>query len=553
MKKSSFKISILSNIITTFIVLVVFVLFTSFSTKYFEVSKQLDIFSTLFKELNIYYVDDTQPEKLMTKAINSMLETLDPYTTYMSESEAQDFNVQTTGEYAGIGASIKNGNNEVVIVDVYNGFAADKAGLKAGDIIRNIDELKVNSDKPEEISVALRGSIGSDVNIVVSRPTIEEDILINVKREKIILNAVPYFGVVKNDVGYIVLNSFSRKASIEVEQAFFELKSRGIKSLILDLRGNPGGLLTQSVDVSNLFLPVDTKIVETKGRLAEWNNEYYTADMPIDTEMPIAVLTDFGTASAAEIVAGSFQDLDRAVVIGSRTFGKGLVQQPRMLSYGTQLKLTIAKYHIPSGRCVQARDYSHKDVNGVAQIVPDSLRNTFYTKNGRKVFDGAGICPDIKIEEVGNDVVNKLSVEDFIFDYSVMYCNKLNAPVSITDFELTDAELNDFKNWLNNKEFVYKSETKDKFTELKEMIAKDGGTDEISHSLIEMEHLLNVNDKDYFDKNITSIKERLELNIVRNFHHDKGLYSYNLSKDKAVNKAISLLNNKKEYNKILGK
>jgi len=534
------------------IVATTLILFSGFRKDYFEVSKQLDIFATLFKELNIYYVDDTDPDELINEAINSMLETLDPYTTFMTEDEAEDFQVHTSGEYAGIGASIRKINEEVVIIQIYEGYSADKAGLKAGDVILQIDNIKMTSKNTAEVSHVLKGSVSSDISVLIKRPGVKNTITIKLKREKIRVKSVPYYGFINNDVGYITLNSFSKKASSDISSAFDELKHSGMKYLILDLRNNPGGLLSQAVNVSNIFLPKKTFIVETKGRIKDWNRKYYTNRKAKDTDIPIVVLTNYGTASASEIVAGAFQDLDRAVIMGNRTFGKGLVQQPRSLSYGTQLKITIAKYYIPSGRSIQARDYFHRNKDGSAKTIPDSLRHIFNTKGGRIVFDGAGIEPDIKFTDNDiSDFTTSMIKNNLIFNYSVLFSNSNSSKVDINKFIISDEELIDFKKYIDSEGFVFESKLENKLNELKILADEENLLSELENSISKLELRIKEENTNAFNRNKKQIKKLLELSIINNEYYERGRYLYSIKNDELILKASNLLQDQNKYKELL--
>lgn len=541
-----------SNKIYIIVAAIAFIVFSGFRTDYFEISKQLDIFATLFKELNIYYVDDTDPDELMHEAITSMLSTLDPYTTFMTEDEAEGFQIHTLGEYAGIGASIRLIDKKVVIAEVYQGFAADKAGIKAGDILLEIDGKKITNQNSSEISSTLKGSVNSKVEIKYKRLGVDNPITVSFSREKIIVSAVPFSGMINNEVGYISLNSFSRKASDEVASAFDNLKSKGMKYLVFDLRGNPGGLLSQAVEISGLFLPRKTFVVETRGKIKEWNKKYVTKHRPKDVEIPIVILTDFGTASASEIVAGALQDLDRAVIMGNRTFGKGLVQQPRSLSYGTKLKITIAKYYTPSGRCIQAKDYFHKDNNGNPNVIPDSLRNEFSTAGGRVVFDGAGIEPDIKVdeEELSSFVISMID-QSLLFKYSVEYCNKTDGKIDIDNFEISENELLDFEEYINKNNFIFKTDLTSKLLEFKQLAKKEKMIDELDETIQDLENKLEKGTHEVFVNNKDVIKKILEQSIVNNDYYEKGRYRYNMKNDELIIKASNFLQNKSKYNQLL--
>ena len=541
------------NSLKLFIILIFsFILLNSFKKDYFEVSKQIDIFTSLFKELNIYYVDDTAPDKLMKEAINSMLKTLDPYTVFMTEEESETFKSQTTGEYAGIGVTIEKIDNKVVIVNTFKGFSADKAGLKVGDEIIEIDNRIITSSNYDSIVSFLKGNIGSTLHIKAKRPYTNKTINVEIYREKISMKAVPYAGMLDNEIGYISLSLFSRKATKEVMQSYYMLKDKGMKSLVFDLRGNPGGILSQAVSISNIFIPEGTTIVETKARIANWNRSYSTKHQAKDTKIPIVILTNYRSASASEIVAGAFQDLDRAVIIGERTFGKGLVQQPRSLNYGTQIKITVAKYYTPSGRCIQAKDYFHKNKDGTVNILADSLRNKFTTKSGRIVFDGAGIEPDIIIKSEHLSKISKeLIVNNHIFDYSIKYCNKTKGKINLDNYKFTDKDFHEFENFLVDKGFEYKSELQIKLDEINKLAIKEKIHLEIKDEIEVIKVASNKNE--YLKKNKDQISNLLTLNIINNDFNEVEQYKYITKNDALIDSAIAILQNKKQYNSILNK
>jgi len=400
----------------------------AFSERYFNITKELDVFSILFRQVNQLYVDETNPGEMMKDALDEMLSQLDPYTNYIPESEIEDYRFMTTGQYGGVGSLVRKKGDYVVITEPYEGFPAHLAGLKAGDLILEIDGKNVKNKNTDEVSKVLRGQPGSEVSVLVQRPGSSEPIKFTLTRKEIKVKSVPYFGLVSDSIGYIVLTSFTEECGKEVKSALVELKDKHkIKGLILDLRNNPGGLLNESVNISNLFIDKGQEIVSTKGRVQEWQKSYKGLNQAIDTELPLVILVNKGSASASEIVSGSLQDLDRAVVLGQKTFGKGLVQTTRNLSYNSKLKVTTAKYYIPSGRCIQALDYAHRDETGSVKKVPDSLMTIFKTKNGRLVKDGAGIFPDIILEEKTTPkIVQTLDRNLLLFDFATQYC--LNNP-----------------------------------------------------------------------------------------------------------------------------
>ena len=396
----------------------VVILFTtvSFKSDFFEIAKQIEIFTTLFKELNMNYVDEVNPAELMDSAIEGMLADLDPYTKYWTEQEVEDARISNTGEYTGIGASVLTRNNTITILEAYKDYPADKAGLQAGDELIKIGDINI-ADFEEDAGDLLQGAPGTSISITYKRQGKLQTT--SLKREEIDIEAVPYYTLIDGNIGYIVLSKFNKKASSETAAALKELKTEGATSIILDLRGNPGGLLTEAINVSNLFLPKGKLITTTKSVIEKYNQEYYTRNEPLDTEIPVAVLINGRSASASEIVSGSLQDYDRAVIVGARSFGKGLVQRPKELTYGTQLKITISRYYTPSGRCIQALDYWNRDENGNAVRTNVADYNEFKTSTGRTVYDGGGVLPDIQIESAGMSAITEALLRDqAIFDFA---------------------------------------------------------------------------------------------------------------------------------------
>ncbi|MGC8802173.1 MAG: S41 family peptidase, partial [Bacteroidales bacterium] len=450
------------------------ILTTSFVDTEFKIGKSIDIFISLFKELNYNYVDDIDPEKLITAGIDGMLKTLDPYTTYIPETKLEDFRFQTTGQYGGIGAIIRRIDDYVYIVEPYENSPAAKAGLKAGDKILAVNGVEAKGKDVSTISDQLKGTPGTVVEVTLERTGIEQPMKIKITREKITIPNVPYYGMLTDSVGYIRLTNFTTNAGAEVRQAVTALKAKKARALILDLRDNPGGLLNEAVEVVNCFVPKDQLVVFTKGKIKEAFKRYVTISDPIDTLIPLAVLTSRGTASAAEIVAGTLQDLDRAVVVGQRTFGKGLVQQTRPLSYNTQLKVTVAKYYIPSGRCIQAVDYSHRNEDGSVGYIPDSLIKEFKTRVGRTVYDGGGIMPDIKVEqEKYSQIALNLYAKNIIFNFATEYVRE-HPTVSPPDkFTIDAATYQKFTEYVNRQNFDYQTQTEQQLDKLIEIAKKE--------------------------------------------------------------------------------
>lgn len=538
----------------TFGVLTIGILFIGLSAwklDYFEINKQLDIFTNLFKEVNLYYVDETEPDALMEDAIQKMLKELDPYTVYIPEDDIEDFRIQQTGQYGGIGSTIRLIGEFVAIDQPYQGYAADKAGLKSGDLILQVDGKDVKGATPSQMSDLLKGSPGSSVKMTVSR--YGEEFEVELIREEIQVKSVPYYGMLNDEVGYVVLRSFTDKASSDILEAIVDLKNNhGMKSLVLDLRGNPGGLLNEAINVSNLFLPKGQEVVSTRGRLAELDQVYKTLNQPFDKDMPLAVLISSGSASASEIVAGTIQDLDRGVVIGQRSYGKGLVQQSRPLSYGAQVKITIAKYYTPSGRCIQAINYAERNEDGSVARIPDSLRNTFTTAHGRTVLDGGGIDPDIAIEtESMSGVLYSLLVNGHIFEYATEYVRthpNISAP---GDFTLSDSEYDQFVQFLDGKEYHYETETEKMIERLERATKNDGYNESLQSEINRLKSAYNQRKKDDLITFKDQISQLLAREIVGKYYYESGEIQFMLSDDPEVDRAIEYLMDPTSYAQLL--
>lgn len=518
----------------------------------FEISKNLNIYYTLFRELNLFYVDEIDPGDLVKKSMDAMLTSLDPYTTYISESEIEDFKLMTTGEYAGIGSLISKHGDHVIIAEPYEGFPAHKAGLKAGDIMLEINGTSVVKKSTEDVSNLLKGQPNVPLTIKVKRPGVDKTLEKKFVREKIQLKSVPYFGMIADSVGYIYLNQFTNKAAGEIKVALSELKEQNAKSIVLDLRGNPGGLLDQAIEIVNLFVNKGENIVDTKGKVSKWDKSYKATKTPVDAEIPIVVLVNRGSASASEIVSGAIQDLDRGVVLGQRTFGKGLVQTTRNLTYNAKLKVTTAKYYIPSGRCIQALDYSNRNEDGSVGKIADSLLTEYHTKNGRTVFDGGGILPDIKIESEMYSSLSVNLIRNFmIFDYATLYANSHDKIAASKDFKLNDQEFSDFTKFIKEKKFDYKSESTEILDALKKA-AKEEKYYDISTAEFDA---LAAKIAPNLDRDLVRFKdeisELLAHEIVKRFHYQKGGIEYQLQNDKTLQKAVEILENKTEYTGIL--
>lgn len=520
--------------------------------KSFEISKHLNIYATLFRDINMFYVDETNPGDLVTTSIKSMLKSLDPYTVYYPESEMEDVKLMTTGEYAGIGSIISKKGDHIIIREPYRNSPAAKAGLLPGDIILAIDGNSTKGKDTEDVSAMLKGQPGKEITIKVQREYEDKPIEKKAIREKIQIPSVPFFGLVNDSTGYIYLTSFTDKSANDVRTAIIELKNKGAKALILDLRGNSGGLLDQAVEIVNFFVPKNSKVVSTKGKVKQWDKEYNAEKNPIAPDMPLAVLIDRGSASASEIVSGALQDLDRAVLVGERSFGKGLVQTVRDLAYNTKLKVTTAKYYIPSGRCIQALDYSHRNPDGSVGKVPDSLITEYATKNGRKVYDGGGISPDIKVEEDEYArITQELVLQDITFDFVNNYALRHPEIPAIKDFKVSDEIYDQFKQYLKEKNFSYETGSQQMLEKLIETAKAekyfDGSKEEIEKLQKEFAHSID-RDMNLFKEEIMSF---LAEQFIQRYYYQEGVIEYKMKHDKEVAKAVEILADRNEYQKLL--
>ncbi len=522
------------------------------SDQYFEVSKNLDIFSSVYKEINISYVDEVEPGSLIKTAIDAMLKSLDPYTNYYSEAQTEDYRFQVTGEYGGIGATIRQRGEYVVIDDPYEGYPAQQADLRTGDRILEVDGKSVKGKTSEDMTKLLKGSAGTEITLKIDRLGVGE-LTKTFKRAKIKVNNVPYYGMVDKTTGYIKLTGFTPDAGKEVQDALKNLKknNENMKSVILDLRGNGGGLLHEAVNVVNTFVKKGELVVKTLGRDQENNRTYNTLDAPTDLEIPLVVLIDNGSASASEIVSGSLQDLDRGVLIGQKSFGKGLVQSSRMLTYNTQMKLTTSKYYIPSGRCIQKLDYSHK-VNGKAEAIADSLKRNFYTRNRRPVRDGEGVSPDLKTPESKySKVTQSLLSKHIIFDFATEYRSK-HATITLTkEFELGDKDFEDFINFTKGKDYNYTTETEDALQKFKDQAAKENYLSGLSSEFESLSTKLKISKSNDLDKYKSEILQVLEEEIASRYYFEKARIEASFDNDIEIKEAISILNNAEKYNAIV--
>lgn len=519
-------------------------------TRDFKIAKNLDIFFSLFRELNTFYVDDIDPDKLIKAGMDNMLKTLDPYTVYFPESDADEFAIMTTGKYGGIGSLVRNSGDYVVISEVYRGFPADKAGIKPGDLLKKVDGVSLKGLPTEKVSEKLKGNPGTDITLTIDRNGKEEDLAI--KREKIVMPPVPYYGMIDSKTGYIRFTNFTQNCIDNVKSALIDLKNKNAQQIIIDLRGNPGGLLTEAVEIVNLFTAEGTEVVSTKGKVKQFDEDFKTPKQAVDEKIPLAVIINRSSASASEIVAGAIQDLDRGVIVGQRSYGKGLVQITRPLSYNTQLKVTTAKYYIPSGRCIQARDFSHPNEDGSVGIIPDSLISEFKTRNGRIVKDGGGIAPDVEIlPDPLSQISSELYIRNFIFDFATEYYwahPDIKAP---GQFVFTDKDYDDFKTFLIKRNFNYKTSTeeslnelitnakKEKYYEIHKDLFNSLETD-VAHSLEQDLKLFR-----------PEISDLLEDEIISRYFYEDGAIEWTIKSDEQILKARDILNNKEEYSSIL--
>tara|TARA_B100000795_G_C22806559_1_gene445297 strand:+ start:8113 stop:9777 length:1665 start_codon:yes stop_codon:yes gene_type:complete len=519
----------------------------------FEIGKNLDIFTSLYKEVNTYYVDGTQPGELMKKGIDAMLESLDPYTVYYPESEIEDYKLMTTGQYGGIGARIRRINDFVVIAEPYENFPAYKAGLRAGDIILEVDGNSVKGKSTSDLSKILKGNPGTSLTVKVKRPGKDEEFDISFKREKVKIKSVPYYGMVTDSIGYLKMNSFTSKVTQEVKEAILALKSNSaMKSLVFDLRGNPGGLLHEAINTVNLFTKKGVTVVETRGKIDAWAKTYKTLNSPLDKNLHIVILVNGGSASASEIVSGALQDFDRAVVLGRNTYGKGLVQTTRHLKYNTSLKVTTAKYYIPSGRCIQAIDYANKDEKGNPIKIPDSMLTEFKTQNGRIVLDGAGVKPDVEMDKIKyGSVARALVSKDYIFNYATTYVLENDSVTDPKTFKLSDEQFDQFLSFLDSSKYDFETATDIRLTQLKKNAEKEEYLDLIQTELDAIEHKLNKSKKLELVKHKEQIKNLLEAEVVARYFFQSGRIENKLGDDPYIKRAVEILSNSKEYNAIL--
>lgn len=518
----------------------------------FEVSKNFNILHTLYGELNQFYVDSVKPEVALGRAIEGLMSAYDPYTNYIAEAETDELKFITTGEYGGVGAIIGQRNGRVLVLEPYQGLPAQKSGLQYGDVLLEIGGVKMVGSDMNRASELLRGGPGTTVEIVYMRPGFKKPVKKVITRELIQMNQVTWFGLVGEKVGYINLNSFTTKSTQEVRNALIQLKSMGAESLILDLRGNGGGLLDEAVSICNLFVPKGQEIVRTKGRISQSDRIYKTIQQPVDTLMPLVVLVNSGSASSSEIVAGALQDLDRAVILGNRTFGKGLVQTTRSISYNGVLKITTAKYYIPSGRCIQAIDYSNRNEDGSVGRIPDSLTHVFKTRSGRPVRDGGGIIPDIKcMDQLTSQLAMDLMDSLYIFEYANRYFQKHEKISAVSEFKLQESDLQDFLAFIQSKNFKYENRSFKMLEKLKQLIKEDGMLDQTASEIQLLESKLSAGLEADFKAGISEIELLLVSEIVSRYYFQAGKLQASLKYDPCVQKAIDLFKDGNRLNVVL--
>lgn len=520
--------------------------------RYFEINKNIDILTTILKEIDLFYVDSLDVNKVVNTTINSMLTQLDPYTNYITEEDMGDLKFMTTGEYAGIGSIISYKDSNVVINEPYKDLPADKSGLKAGDVILKIDDTDVSKSTVQQVSDLLKGKPGTTLAITINRPGEKKNRTITVVREKIAIHPISYAAIVDNNIGYIHFDTFTENGAQEVKNSVTNLKEQGATSLILDLRGNGGGIMEEAVRIVNIFVPKGQEVVSTKGKVKQWDRVMRTPEQPVDSLIPLVVLVDNSSASASEIVAGTLQDLDRAVIVGDRSFGKGLVQTVRELPFGGSLKVTTSKYYTPSGRGIQAMDYTHRNPDGSVGRIPDSLTTVFHTKNGREVRDGGGITPDISIEESRPGTISYyLLTENVIFDYATQWVQGNPSIAPVKEFNYTDDEYQKFKEYVKSIDFVYDRISEKTLKSLNEVMEFEGYKETAAAEFKALEDKLVPN----LDRDLETFKDEIKSlissEIVKRYYYKSGAVQEMLKTDKAFDKAVEVLKDNVVYKQTL--
>ncbi len=523
---------------------------------YFEISKNLDIYTNLFKELNTYYVDPIEPGKLVKTGVDAMLDDLDPYTNYITESDVEDYEFMTTGKYGGIGANMHRKGDDILVGDVYENSPAQKAGLHPGDAVLSVDDQSVKGKSVDDLSLLLKGAPGTQLTVKI------KDAYTGIESQKIItrgeieISSVPYAALIgpQKDIAYVKLTQFTQGCARQVRNAYDSLKKAqpALKGLVLDVRNNPGGLVDEAVNICNIFVDRDQTVVTTRGKMPDMDKDYKTAGSVWNKDLPLTVLVNKSSASASEIVAGTMQDLDRGVIIGERSYGKGLVQVTRPLGFNAHLKLTIARYYTPSGRCIQALDYTHRNADHTVSTFADSLKKSYKTRNGRTVLSGGGIEPDVKIKnEATSQLAVTLYVKNYLFDYATDYAGKHKSIADPTKFTLTDAEFNDFTKWLDKKDYSYKTETESELDSLKAIAVKEKYYDENKAEFDALKAKLSHDKKQDLQKNKDAVKQMLENEIVSRYYFSKGRIAQNMQHDKELDKALALIASPAELEALL--
>ena len=518
----------------------------------FALGRNIQILFNMFRELSLLYVDEVDPEKLMLNAADGMTRELDPYTELIPEKEMADFEIMTTGKYGGMGAIIQKKGDYVMVAQPYKGSPADKAGLQIGDIILAVDDKDVKGLEIQEVSSMLKGTPGTELSLKVRKLLTDQEQELTIKRERIVLSALPYWGIIADSIGYISHKEFTEDCSADLRNAFISMKKEGIKGLIIDLRGNGGGILQEAVKILSMFVPKGTEVVSMRGRMKELDATFTTQSEPIDTEIPVVVLINGSSASAAEIVAGAFQDLDRGILVGQRSFGKGLVQNTRPVGFNSFLKLTTAKYYTPSGRCIQVLDYSHRAEDGSVGAVPDSLIREYSTAGGRKVYDGGGIMPDIRMpENYYSRFTNMLFAKGYIEDFANLYFKKHREPIDVDTFEVTDADYNEFVAFMADKPIDSESDTKQTLDQLRQKAERDKYLDRIEEELNAIEEKIQDDKQTDLEAFKNELKMVLSNEIVMRYHYIGGVVRNNAHHDPEVLKAIEVLRDTTNYHRIL--
>ncbi|HLF32681.1 MAG TPA: S41 family peptidase, partial [Cyclobacteriaceae bacterium] len=522
--------------------------------RYFDIARNLDIFATLFKEVNSFYVDSINPNDMMRTGIDAMLGSLDPYTNYIPEDEIEDYMTMTTNQYGGVGMLIGRSNDKNIVLMPYRGFPAFNSGLKIGDELIKVDDLDVTRMTTSDISRLLKGQSGTDVRVTIQRFNSKEPIEYTLKREKITIENVPYYGFASPEIGYLRLSDFTTSAGREVSRAVEKLKAEGAKKIILDLRDNPGGLLNEAVNVANVFISRGMDVVSTKGKVTEWNKTYKALNNAVDTEIPLVVLTNNRSASASEIVSGTIQDYDRGILVGKKTFGKGLVQTTRDLTYNSKLKVTTAKYYIPSGRCIQAINYGERNDDGSVKKIPDSLKVAFKTTNGRTVWDGGGVDPDLDVErKILAPITISLISKGLIFNYATEYFYRHETIPPSKEFTVSDEEFEKFIAWLNDKDYDYTTKVEQTIEELERLSKEERFNGEVGAEILDLKAKVRHNKENDLVKFRNEIRDILEDEIVTRYYLSDGTIESSFDDDPQIKAAVDILNNQEKYDSLLAR